>query len=93
MIKFFQTVLTVGFSFVFISVPLMAQEDAEYADIPHVSKRARVNFGTSYLFAEEHKAFAIAPGGAWSWSAEQETEEKAIENALARCGKFTQLKD
>lgn len=92
MIRLFQTVLTVGFSFVFLSVPGMAQEETEYANIPHVSKRARVNFGTTYLFAEEHKAFAIAPGGAWSWSAEQETEEKAKESALARCDKFTQQK-
>jgi hypothetical protein len=32
--------------------------------IPHVGERAREHF-QSYRYAEDHRAFAIAPGGAW----------------------------
>lgn len=79
-------------TFLLFSAQALAQHEPEHADIPHVSKRAKENFASSYLFAEEYKAFAIAPGGAWSWSAEEASREAAIETALARCRKYTQQK-
>jgi thiol-disulfide isomerase/thioredoxin len=42
-----------------------------------------------YLRAEEHKAFAIAPGGTWAWHAEQPGEEMAVEAALQDCRRHT----
>ena len=76
----------------FVCAPVVAQEDPEYVNIPHVSKRAKQSYSGDYLFAGEFKAFAIAPGGAWSWSSDEPDRETAIEGALARCGKFTQQK-
>jgi thiol-disulfide isomerase/thioredoxin len=86
------SVLLAWLPYALSSSPVIAQQDPEHADIPHVSKRARENFSSAYLFAEEYKAFAIAPGGAWSWSADEPSREKAVESALSRCRKFTQQK-
>jgi len=36
--------------------------------------------------APTHRAFAIAPGGAWSWRGEMETPELALQAALEDCG-------
>jgi len=35
--------------------------------------------------AATHRAFAIAPGGAWGWSADTESPELALEKALGAC--------
>lgn len=45
--------------------------------IPHVSRKAKEGFA-DYLFAGDHRAFVIAPGGTWSWSADQATREVAL---------------
>ncbi len=38
-----------------------------------------------FLRAQPHRAFAIAPGGAWSWRAEMSSAELARQGALADC--------
>lgn len=43
-----------------------------------------------YLRAEEHKAFAIAPGGTWAWHADQPGEDMAVEAALQDCRSHTE---
>ncbi len=53
---------------------------------PHVGKRGQQAY-QRYLNSYDHKAFAIAPGGPWGWSAEEPSTEDAIENALKRCQK------
>jgi len=65
------------------------QKDAE--NIPHVSSKAKDNF-VLYQSAGEHKAFAIAPGGAWYWVTEAVSEEQAEQQALDNCQKNTQQK-
>lgn len=37
-----------------------------------------------------HRAFALAPGGAWSWKAEESSAAIASENALQACGEHTE---
>ncbi len=58
--------------------------------IPHVSKKAQDSFQFDYAYADLHRAFAIAPGGAWSWSSGSPTVEDAKKTALEKCNSYTQ---
>jgi len=60
--------------------------------IPHVNKKASDSFKYDYLYANSNRAFAIAPGGAWSWVANKATVEAAKEAALKSCSRHTQQK-
>ena len=60
--------------------------------IPHVSEKATNSFKYDYLYANEHRAFAIAPGGAWSWVADKPTTAAAKDEALKACSSYTQQK-
>jgi len=60
--------------------------------IPHVNKKASNSFKYDYLYANTHRAFAIAPGGAWSWVAGKATENEAKQQALKACATHTQQK-
>lgn len=60
--------------------------------IPHVSEKASSSFKYDYLYANSPKAFAIAPGGAWSWVADKATKGIASEDALKSCSSYTQQK-
>ncbi|VAX06575.1 hypothetical protein MNBD_GAMMA25-1944 [hydrothermal vent metagenome] len=57
--------------------------------IPHVGSRARESY-ISYLYATEHKAFAIGPGGAWAWRESLSSEEEAQRDAIEYCQRYTQ---
>ncbi len=57
--------------------------------IPHVGDRARESY-ISYLYATDHKAFAIGPGGAWAWQEGLASEEEAREKAIEYCQRYTQ---
>lgn len=63
-------------------VVALSAEDADA--IPHVGKKARENF-TLYQYAGDNRAFAIAPGGAWAWQADEPTEHDARNSALQSC--------
>jgi thiol-disulfide isomerase/thioredoxin len=65
---------------------------AELADIPHVAEKAQHSFQYDYLYAAPHRAFAIAPGGAWSWAAGKSTKENASQSALDACARYTSQK-
>lgn len=65
---------------------------AELVDIPHVEKKAQDSFEFDYLYAAPHRAFAIAPGGAWSWQAGKATVDIASQSALAACSRYTKQK-
>lgn len=60
--------------------------------IPHVNKKASDSFKYNYLYANSHRAYAIAPGGAWSWVAKKPNETEAREAALETCARHTQQK-
>ena len=66
-----------------------ALDQADANDIPHVGQRARENF-IQYIYAQKHKAFAIAPGGAWAWTATQTNKEEATSITLQRCQQHTE---
>ncbi len=66
-----------------------ALDMADAEAIPHVDRQARNSFA-QYLYAEPHKAYAIAPGGAWAWSADEDSEEAATSTAIERCQANTQ---
>lgn len=65
---------------------------AEADDIPHVSDKAKISFEFDYLYAAQNRAFAIAPGGAWSWTAGKTSPDIAREAALAACARYTKQK-
>jgi thiol-disulfide isomerase/thioredoxin len=52
--------------------------------LPHLNERGQGEFQT-YLAATSHKAFAIAPGGAWGWAADQATPALAQRQSLTNC--------
>jgi thiol-disulfide isomerase/thioredoxin len=57
--------------------------------IPHVGAKARDSYYQLFLNAEGHRAFVIAPGGAWAWTSGQDSAEKAEQSALVECAKRT----
>jgi thiol-disulfide isomerase/thioredoxin len=57
--------------------------------IPHVNQYARENY-IQYQYAENNKAFAIAPGGTWAWTESEVSKENAEANALQRCQRYTE---
>jgi thiol-disulfide isomerase/thioredoxin len=67
----------------------LSPEDADA--IPHVGKKARENF-VLYQYAGNNRAFAIAPGGAWGWQADEASEDAAVNGALQACQSNTRQK-
>ncbi len=61
----------------------------DQAPIPHVSRKAQDSFQFDYQYADQHKAFAIAPGGAWSWVSGKESTDQAKQAAMAACANYT----
>lgn len=51
---------------------------------PHLGSQGQADY-RDYLAARDHRAFAIAPGGAWGWQAEAATRDDAVAAALAAC--------
>ncbi len=56
--------------------------------IPHVGKNARESY-VSFLYSDEHRAFAIGPGGAWAWKAGLNSPRQASEAAVEACQNYT----
>lgn len=57
---------------------------AAQAAVPHVGRDGAAGY-EQYLAAEDHKVFAIAPGGAWGWHANASRRAEAEETALENC--------
>ncbi|MCW8956699.1 MAG: TlpA family protein disulfide reductase [Gammaproteobacteria bacterium] len=79
-------------SIIALSIIYIFPLQASAVDIPHVSLKAKDSFQFDYLYANKHRAFTIAPGGAWSWTAGKATEEEAKKVALDACNSYTQQK-
>lgn len=58
---------------------------------PHLNASGLAEY-REYLEAPDHRAFAIAPGGAWGWASGEATARAAEENALAICRKQTSVR-
>lgn len=56
---------------------------------PHLDQ-AGLDGYSDFLQQPRHKAFAIAPGGAWSWRAEQPTRVVAADDAVRNCSEHTE---
>ena len=71
---------------------LLLHVGAVFAEpVPHLNDAGQTDY-REYLGARDHRAFAIAPGGAWGWKAEAGTREEAEEGALAACQTNTRQK-
>jgi peroxiredoxin len=56
--------------------------------IPHIDDKARVGYRT-FLSMPRHRAFAIAPGGAWGWADSEANRQRAESAAVAGCEQYT----
>ena len=70
------------------SLPARAAELADAAAVPHLDTRGQAAY-RQFLAAPPHRAFAIAPGGGWGWSADAVTPDMALRQALDTCGRHT----
>lgn len=52
--------------------------------VPYLDSAGKNGY-REFLAADKHRAFAIAPGGAWSWKSGEATDELASEEALQSC--------
>ena len=80
--------LTLVFTYPVASVAISLEDGKS---IPHVNDKAKESI-VQYQSAGKHKAFAIAPGGAWSWRADASDEDDAELQALQSCQEYTQQK-
>jgi thiol-disulfide isomerase/thioredoxin len=71
---------------IFTVAPAMASaasiDDADA--IPHLDSAGRESY-RDFLMFDKHRAFAIAPGGIWSWKGSEPTAEAAARNTLQSC--------
>lgn len=76
--------------FLFLAGTAAGVADIGDADaIPHVSERARATYQQVFQSADRHRAFVIAPGGAWAWSSGKASAAEARQAALEECQKHT----
>lgn|SRR5574340_22865 len=73
----------------FHSIPAAAARLGDAAAVPHLDSRGREGF-REFLSAGEHRAFVIAPGGAWAWKSEEVSADSAIEAATRVCQRSTE---
>jgi thiol-disulfide isomerase/thioredoxin len=64
-------------------------EDVASPAIPHLGAKGLAGY-EDYAASAGHKAFVIAPGGTWAWSAEQPTADMALEAAVDECSGYTE---
>lgn len=62
---------------------------SDIVNIPHVNERAKEAFHNDYIHAAPHRAFAIAPGGAWSWVEGKLDAQAASAAAMSACRQYT----
>lgn len=73
------------------SAPCPAGVPDNVAALPHLDRSGQQGYRT-FLTADKHRAFAIAPGGAWGWKGGEPTAESAAEEALRACQSGTEQK-
>jgi hypothetical protein len=61
---------------------LPAPTSAAGGDPPQLNERGLAGY-EQFLAARDHKAFVIAPSGAWAWVGARGSEDEALSNALA----------
>jgi len=72
-----------GIAAYFLTVQVaLARQDSPLP--PHINPSGQAEY-REYVEAQNHKAFAIAPGGAWGWTTGEVSAKAAEEKALAIC--------
>jgi len=71
------------------SLPCFAGVQVEIESVPHLNSSGQQSYRT-FLSADKHRAFAIAPGGSWGWKGGEVTSESAAEEALLACQNETE---
>ncbi len=81
---------------IFIAIPLFLASAPCFAGVtdkskalPHLDSSGQQSY-RSFLTADKHRAFAIAPGGRWGWKGGEPTAEAAAEEALLACQSETE---
>lgn len=72
-----------------LAMPAAAAALGDGAGPPHLDAAGREGYRV-FLQQPLHRAFAVAPGGAWSWKAEEPSAELAEEAALQSCAEHTE---
>lgn len=80
--------LQAAFTILFQLVFALSTAHAQTQTIPHGNTRLQQSF-QQYLESDMHRAFAIAPGGIWSWQSNLDTVEEATSTALKDCERRT----
>lgn len=57
--------------------------------ISRISQKAQEGY-REFLASGNHRAFAVAPGGAWGWRSDEESVEAAIDGAIQVCQRATE---
>lgn len=65
---------------------------AAWSEVPPGLSAAGQEAYRDYLKGQNHRAFAIAPGGVWAWRATADSPDQAEEGALADCRATTRQK-
>lgn len=73
-----------------IAFPMLALT-AQAQSLPGLPPKGEAAF-QDYEKARDHRAFAIAPGGAWGWNGAADSPEEAADKALSACQSGTQQK-
>lgn len=81
--------IAVGAVVLVAPVVAMAADLHDAGAIPHIGTKARDSYYQLFLNADGHRAFAIAPGGAWAWTSDKDSAEEAEQAALTECAKRT----
>lgn len=73
-------------------LPCPATADAgsvnDASAVPHIDDKGREGYRT-FRSMPGHRAFAVAPGGAWGWSDSEASRERAMAAAVAACETYT----
>ncbi|WP_051338780.1 TlpA family protein disulfide reductase [Sulfuricella denitrificans] len=70
-------------------VPAIAAKPNDAAAIPHLDSGGKEGF-REFLTAGKHRAFVIAPGGAWAWKGGELTVDSAVDGAIQACQNGTE---
>lgn len=73
----------------FFAAPSYSAALNDSAAVPHLDSAGREGYRV-FLQQPGHRAFALAPGGAWSWKAEEPSGEAAGDGAMQACAENTE---
>jgi thiol-disulfide isomerase/thioredoxin len=80
----FGTTLCAAFLTVFLPLTAVSAELNDAGAIPHIDNAGQEGY-RDFLMFDKHRAFAIAPGGGWSWKGGEPSVESAEHGALKAC--------